>query len=61
MDTREGSKLSLTAIEEREDPHPQGPFGEPQTADDDSTRETAMAKGNKQRKRAQHRADEGVG
>jgi hypothetical protein len=35
MDTREGSELSLTAIEEREDPHTQGPFGEPRTADDD--------------------------
>ena len=61
MGTREGSELSLTAIEEREDPHTQGPFGEPRTADDDRTREAATVKGSKQRKRAQHREDEGVG
>ena len=51
MDTREDSELSLTAIEEREDPHTQGPFGEPRTADDDRTREAATVKGSKQRKR----------
>ena len=61
MDTREDSELSLTAIEEREDPHTQGHFGEPRTADDDRTREAATVKGSKQRKRAQHREDEGVG
>ena len=55
MDTREDSELSLTAIEQREDPHTQGPFGEPRTADDDRTREAATVKGSKQRKRAQHR------
>ena len=61
MDTREDSELSLTAIEQREDPHTQGPFGEPRTADDDRTREAATVKGSKQRKRTQHREDEGVG
>ena len=50
--TREGSELSLTAIEEREDPYTQGPFEEPRTADDDRTREAATVKGSKQRKRA---------
>ena len=61
MDTREDSELSLTAIEEREDPHTQGPFGEPRTADDDRTKEAATVEGSKQRERAQHREDEGVG
>ena len=60
MVTREGNELSLTAIEEREDPHTQGPFGEPWTADDDRTREAATVEGSKQRKRAQHQEDEGV-
>ena len=52
MDARDGSELSLTAIEERGNPHAQGPFGEPRTADDDGTREAATVKGSKQRKRA---------
>ena len=45
--TREGSELSLTAIEEREDPHTQGPFGEPRTTDDDRAREAATVKDSK--------------
>ena len=61
MDTREDNGPSLTAIEDREDPHTKGPFGEPRTADDDETREAATVKGSKQRERAQHREDEGVG
>ena len=58
MGAREDSELSLTAIEEREDP---GPFGEPRTADDDRTREAATVKGSKQRKRAQPDMDARVG
>ena len=61
MVTREDSELILTAIEEREDPHTQGPFKEPRTADDDRTREAATVKGSKQRKRTQHQEDKGVG
>ena len=60
MDTRENNELGLIAIEEREDPHTQGTFGEPRTADGDRTRHAATTKGNRQRKRAQHRED-GVG
>ena len=61
MVTREGSELSLTAVDELEDPHTQGSFGEPRTADDDRAEEAAPVKGSKQRKRAQHREDEVVG
>ena len=63
MDTREENGPSLTAIEDREDgPHTKCPYGEPRTADDDWTREaTIIVKGSKQRKRAQHREDDGVG
>ena len=61
MDTREGSELSLTAIEGREDPHTQAPPGEPRAADDDRAREAATVEGSKQRERAQHRGGGGVG
>ena len=41
--------------------HTRGPFGEPQTTDGDEGTEVETEKGAKQRKRAQHREDEGVG
>ena len=38
-----------------------GPFGEPQTTDEDKETEVETEEGAKQRKRAQHREDEGIG
>ena len=38
-----------------------GPFGEPQTTDEDRETEVETEEGAKQRKRAQHREDEGIG